>query len=118
MPSTRSHSRSAAALFLGVLCLGGLSTLHAALAPCKFNFGEPGSLNTDYPAAADYITMLGRSRRGLEYLLDRGHGEVDPLGRQGRGQDSRSSIAISSPTPPATTPGLQDCNVGTPDLLP
>ncbi|MBW8888516.1 MAG: hypothetical protein JF616_12235 [Fibrobacteres bacterium] len=116
MPSTPTRFRSAAALFLGALCLGGLSTAHAALSPCKFNFGAGwNGLNANYPAAADYITIwAGADEDWNTYWI----GDMVKSTRPGGKAAGKTPVFYSYfiAYTARHDAGLQDCNVGTPDL--
>jgi hypothetical protein len=91
-------------------------TLHAALAPCKFNFGAGWSgLNSTYPAAADFVTIwAGSDEAWNAYWI----GDMVKATRPGGKLAGKTPVFYSYII--AFTArrdlGLQDCNVGSPNL--
>lgn len=111
MPSIRNRFRFAAAL-----CLGGLSAAAAALSPCKFSFGAGWSgLNGNYPAAADYVTIwAGSDENWNAYWI----GDMVKATRPGGKAAGKTPVFYSYIIAYTARRdlGLQDCNVGTPNL--
>ncbi len=111
MPSTRPRFRLAAALFLGAV-----SAVSAALAPCKFSFGAGwNGLNVNYAAAADYVTIWAGSD---ENWNGNWIGDMVKATRPGGKLAGKTPVFYSYII--AFTArrdlGLQDCNVGSPNL--
>jgi len=102
--------------FAAALCLGGLSAVSAALAPCKFNFGVGwNGPNGTYPAASDYVTIwAGSDEAWNTYWI----GDMVKATRPGGKFAGKTPVFYSYII--AFTArrdlGLQDCNVGSPNL--
>jgi hypothetical protein len=111
MPITRPRFRLAAAL-----CLGAASVVSAALAPCKFSFGAGWTGPTgNYAAAADYVTIwAGSDEAWNAYWI----GDMVKATRPGGKLAGKTPVFYSYII--AFTArrdlGLQDCNVGSPNL--